>query len=128
MAYDLRPFHGEQVRIVQEFFVNTADDNYLTARWCFVEGLHIDFFWLAVHAVEKYMKAALLLNGETSKGYGHDIVKLYTRVKCFASDILPRNLRKPVDLDTCDWQDETPESFVQRMGTTLADGAKTGRI
>src|SRR6266480_1350660 len=50
--------------------------NYVTARWCFHEGLNVDFFWLGVHCLEKYLKAALLLNGRRTIGYGHNIVKL----------------------------------------------------
>ncbi len=115
MAYDIRPIHAEQGRIVREFFVDTADDNYITARWCFVERLHIDSFWLSVHALEKYMKAILLLNGESSKGYSHDIVALYARIKCLASDLLPSSLKKPDDLDTDRWSTETPEAFIQRL-------------
>ena len=99
MAYDIEPIHAEQGRIVREIFVDTADDNYITARWCFVEGLNVDYFWLAVHTLEKYMKAALLLNGQSGRGYrdeagkcqsfGHDIAVLYRHVKLFASDLLP---------------------------------------
>jgi hypothetical protein len=48
--------------IVEDFFISTADDNYVAARWCYLDGLNIDFFWLSVHSLEKYLKAALLLN------------------------------------------------------------------
>ena len=95
--------------------MDTADDNYITARWCFLEGLHVDYFWLSVHAVEKYMKAALLLNGESSKRYSHDIVALYKRIKCLAPDLLPSHLKKPEDLDTDRWVNETSGAFVQRL-------------
>ena len=115
MAHDISPIHVEQGRIVRELFVDTADDNYIAARWCFVEGLHIDYFWLSVHALEKYMKAALLLNGESSKGYSVDIVKLYRKMKCIAPELLPSNLKKPDDLDTDRWRDETPDNFIRRL-------------
>ncbi len=62
--------------IINELFIATADDNYVLARSCFHQHLNVDFFWLAVHALEKYLKAVLLLNGKTAKSYGHDIVKL----------------------------------------------------
>lgn len=125
MAHDIEPIHVEQARIVRELFVDTADDNYITARWCFVEGLNVDYFWLAVHVLEKYMKAALLLNGWSGKGYhdgtgtfrlyGHDIVVLYEHVKLFASDLLPGNLEKPDKLEINPWRDETPEGFFHRL-------------
>ena len=126
MPYEIEPVHVEQGGIVREFFVNTADDNYITARWCFVENLHIDYFWLAVHALEKYMKAILLLNGASGIGYRdktsgeckefrHNIVILYERVKCLASDLLPNDLKKPNNLDTDRWIDESPEAFLRRL-------------
>ena len=43
--------------IIKELFIATADDNYINARWCFHENLNVDFFWLAVHCLEKYLKA-----------------------------------------------------------------------
>ena len=105
MAYDIEPIHAERGRIVQKLFIDTADDNYITARWCFVHGLNVDYFWFAVHTLEKYMKSALLLNGRSGKRYrdesgkcrpfGHDIVALYEQVKSMAGDLLPTNLGQP---------------------------------
>ena len=125
MAYETKRIHAERSLIVREIFVDTADDNYIAARWCFVEGLNIDWFWLSVHALEKYMKAALLLNGLSAKNYrdavgkpqsyGHDIVALYERVKSFASDLLLNNLVKPEQLELDHWLDETPEVFLGRF-------------
>ena len=123
--YDIEPIHAEQGRIVREIFVDTADDNYITARWCFVEGLNVDYFWLAVHSLEKYMKGVLLLNGRSGKRYrdevgrwrsfGHDIVVLYEQVKSFAADFLPSSLERPRDLEIDYWRDETPEAFFGRL-------------
>lgn len=125
MAYNIEAIHVKKGAIVRELFVDTADDNYITARWCFVEKLYVDYFWLAVHALEKYMKAVLLLNGRSSKSYcdqagknrifKHDILGLYSQVKLLASDLLPRNLQRPDELDTDRWRDENPETFLQRL-------------
>lgn len=125
MAYESKLIHARQREIVRELFVNTADDNYITARWCFVERLNVDFFWLAVHALEKYMKAALLLNGLSGKefqdktgrnqAFGHDIETLYEHVESFAADLLPKNLLKPDELETDRWRDETPKLFMNRF-------------
>ena len=90
MAYKLTKIDEQKRAIVDGFFINTADDNYITARWCFSEWLNVDYYWLAVHALEKYMKASLLLNGLSSIGYGHDIRKLYEVVMRFASELLPK--------------------------------------
>ena len=43
--------------IVQKLFVATADQYYITARWAYQNELNIDFFWLATHAMETYLKA-----------------------------------------------------------------------
>jgi hypothetical protein len=43
--------------LVLELFVRTADENYVTARWCAINQLNTDFLWLSVHALEKYLKA-----------------------------------------------------------------------
>ncbi len=125
MAHDIPHLHAHQSSIVREFFVDTADDNYITARWCFFEALNVDYFWLAVHALEKYMKAALLMNGHSAKGYRdqagnfrpyrHNIVALYEHVEPFASDLLPSKLTQPRDLQIAHWRDETPEAFIRRF-------------
>ena len=116
MGYNLKSIDVQKKQIVQELFVNTADDNYITARWCFIEELNVDYFWLAVHALEKYMKAVLLVNGKSSKGFSHDIVKLYGCVESFASDLLPDNLKKPVVFGSDhQWLNESPEEFLQRL-------------
>ena len=125
MGYDLKPIDAQKKQIVQELFINTADDNYIAARWCFFERLNVDFFWLAVHALEKYMKAALLMNGRSGKSYrdntgksrlfSHDIEILYKHVKLLASDLLPNRLEQPNKLDVDYWFDEAPEDFLQRI-------------
>lgn len=102
-------------RIAKEMFLRTADDNYLVARWCRFEQLNVDFSWLAVHALEKYMKAALLMNGQSSKGLGHDVVRLYKGVKDkVAKGLLDRPFTKPPDWKRF-WRDETTETYLQRL-------------
>src|SRR5664280_152097 len=108
--------YPEKHSIVNELFINTADDNYISARWCFHESLNVDFFWLSVHCLEKYMKAVLLLNGRTSKSYHHDIVKLYSDVKPLAPELLPTILSKPkAALSDNYLRDEDIKKFVERL-------------
>ena len=124
MPHDLEPIHAERGVIARELFVHTADDNYIAARGCFVEGLNVDWFWLAVHALEKYMKAALLLNGHSAsrhrdadgkrQPFGHDIVTLFARIRSFADDPLRGNLTRPDALDIAYWRDETPGDRISR--------------
>jgi hypothetical protein len=124
MATEIEPDFAYRHSIVDELFIKTADDNYVTARWCFTYGLNVDFFWLGVHALEKYLKAALLLNGSSGKDYlegtkrkkyGHDIRKLYADVQPLAPELLPANLTRPPVIASVDWHDEPTEKFIGRL-------------
>jgi hypothetical protein len=99
-----------QMDLAHKLFVATADGNYITSRWCVFSFSYIDFFWLAVHALEKYLKAVLLLNGSTSKEFQHDIGELYSCVKPIAGDLLPSILKAPEGLQT--GRDISPEDFL----------------
>ncbi|WP_338687781.1 HEPN domain-containing protein [Bradyrhizobium sp. 26S5] len=103
--------------LVDEFFIKTADDNYVNARWCFEYGLDVDFFWLAAHCIEKYLKAALLLNGRSAKRYGHDITALYPEVQSLAPELLPVRVETPVGLEEglFGLGSEPVEEFVRRV-------------
>ena len=108
--------------VIRELFLKTADQTYVVARWCFLNGLYLDFYWNAMHAVEKYLKAALLMNGRSSKesaagrSYGHNIKLLYGAVSAFAGKIMPDRLTRPSDLNIAHWRDETAAEFVARLG------------
>lgn len=67
--------------IARQMFVATADQNYILARTAYFNELDVDFFWLSAHALEKYLKAILLLNGRSAKNYGHNIIDLYEDAK-----------------------------------------------
>jgi HEPN domain-containing protein len=105
--------------IVTEMFVDTADQNYLIARWAYHRGMYIDFFWNSAHALEKYMKAALLLNGKSSKGYGHDLNKLFAQMQILASELFPETLTMPQQFrelrGKTNWRNETPAKFIKRF-------------
>jgi HEPN domain-containing protein len=115
MSQALDDLYAEKHSIVREMFIATADDNYIAARWCYLEELNVDFFWLAVHSVEKYLKAALLLNGQSARSYNHDIVRLYADVKRLAPELLPERLMNRADLASGQWLVETAEKFVARL-------------
>jgi len=107
--------YAEKHSIIKELFIATADDNYIAARWCFHQGLNVDFFWLAVHCLEKYLKASLLLNGKSAKGYSHNIVELFKMVKPLAPELLPERLEKPNDMPPGYWHAETFEAYIKRL-------------
>lgn len=101
--------------LVHEMFVRTADENYITARWCAINELNTDFLWLAVHALEKYLKAVLLVNGNSAKKYSHNIVKLFADVKVMAGTLFPDRLPQPADLQTAHWFERSAEDFIAHL-------------
>lgn len=108
---------SSQASITDELFVRTADENYIAARWCAINRLNTDFAWLAVHALEKYLKAVLLYNGKPAKTQGHKIVELYEEVKLLAAPLLPTILAKPPSLVIGHWFERTPEHFLAHLYT-----------
>lgn len=104
---------ASQMDVVHRLYVGTADQDYIAARWCFTNGFYTNFFWLGVHALEKYQKAVLLLNNFTSKKFSHDIVDLYKAIMPISGDLLPRILTAPEGLQT--GRDLIPEKFLDYL-------------
>lgn len=102
--------------IVRDMFIRTADENYITARWCASNSLFTDFLWLSLHSVEKYLKAALLLNGQFVKGSSHNISGLFSDFQKIAGEFLPTTLQRPPRLDM-DWRDQNTSDFVQGLAS-----------
>lgn len=102
--------------VVTQMFVDTADQNYVMARWAYHRGLFLDFFWNACQALEKYLKASLLLNGRSAKDQRHDLTELFEGVEEYGADCLPSRLVRPSQLNQLpDWHEETPEEFIARF-------------
>lgn len=112
MSDDLLPYKGS---IINEMYLHTADENYITARWCHDQQLWTDFFWNSVHALEKYMKAVLLFNGISVKKEGHGLASLYEKVERLAGALLPTLLTQPPDLDIYHWVNRTPMEFMKTL-------------
>ncbi|MCC0027235.1 hypothetical protein CVM52_06100 [Pseudooceanicola lipolyticus] len=107
--------------ITYDMFVDSADQNYVVARWCFQQGLALDFLWNATHCLEKLMKAVLLMNGRSTissapgqRPFGHDLSSLYPEVAALAGDLLPDLLIQPTEIDM-HWRVETTGEFVGRI-------------
>jgi hypothetical protein len=107
--------YADKSSIVKSMFVSTADDNYALARLCFHRNLNVDFFWLAVHCLEKYFKAALLINGKTSRRFGHEIDKLYAEVHLLAPKLLITQFEKPGNMPKELWRNELVVDFIRRL-------------
>lgn len=66
-------------RIINESFLNPADEDYITARFFAHRKMNRAFFWSAAQAIEKYLKAFILMRGKSVKmKNGHNIYDLYT--------------------------------------------------
>ena len=110
-------------RVVQAMFTDMADQDYLAARLAYGAEMFNLFFWSAGQAIEKYLKASLLLNGLSAKGYGHNLEKLFADVCEYASDLFPEKLSKPEGLEVDSlfewdiWPDESPAQFVKRFNS-----------
>ncbi|TIW78900.1 MAG: hypothetical protein E5V52_15730, partial [Mesorhizobium sp.] len=114
--------HASKSDIIRELFMKTADQTYVVARWCFLNRLYLDFYWNGLHAFEKYLKASLLFNDRsaispTTKGkeYGHNIERLFAEVRKYAGPLIPKDLKKPSDLQISRWQPESAAKFVERL-------------
>ncbi|MDA7966195.1 hypothetical protein [Ruegeria sp.] len=104
----------KQGSIIRDMFVDTADQNYVLARWCFQMGMPSDFLWNATHCLEKYLKAILLYNDRSAKEGGHNAHVLYSKVKEFADDLLPGSLVKPDQVEG-QWTGEPADFYVHRI-------------
>jgi HEPN domain-containing protein len=60
--------------IAYKCFRDVADEDYICARMAFKAGLCINFHWLSLQSIEKYLKCILLLNRKKAK-FGHDLKK-----------------------------------------------------
>ena len=106
--------HDLKTSFVQRTFFETADDNYIVARWCYINKLPADFHWLAVHAIEKFIKAALLLNGKSAKKGAHNVCVLFEKLRGGWPALLPDVLTVP-DEHRRGRPDETPAKFLKRL-------------
>lgn len=76
------------VDVIYESFVVTADQDYLTARLLAQSGLYRAFYWAAAQSIEKYLKAFLLLRGESVKDGTHGVRNLFARASTLDVSLL----------------------------------------
>jgi HEPN domain-containing protein len=101
--------------IAYRMFLATADLNYIGARSAHFERRDWDFWWLTLHAVEKYLKTMLLVNGHSSKGGGHDLPKLFKQVGGIDARLVPPALIRPEITGLDQWPDYPDSKFFQRL-------------
>jgi HEPN domain-containing protein len=60
-------------------FRDAADEDYLIARMAARSGLQFQYCWSSQQAIEKYLKAILLLNGQKIN-FNHDLLSMFGAV------------------------------------------------
>ena len=101
--------------IVVRMFRDTADENYISARSAFFDQRDGDFWWLSLHAVEKYLKTILLMNGRKTIKLRHDIVKIMREVKSLDSRLVPPPFAKPHISGLFNWHSYPDDKFFKRL-------------
>ncbi|ATF17836.1 HEPN domain-containing protein [Phaeobacter gallaeciensis] len=76
--------------LVWKMYRDAADEDYIASRACAKMGLRFNFFWSAQQALEKILKATLLLNGHECLKVGHNICKAFEISQEIAGDLLPK--------------------------------------
>lgn len=71
-------FRVNLLNIIEETFVFTADEDYVTARMLALTGMHRMFYWSASQTLEKYFKALLLQQGFSVKKLSHEIDEIFS--------------------------------------------------
>lgn len=107
-------FHHFISVTVYRLFVRSADEDYLLFRYCFVNGFIREAYWKAAQSLEKVLKAILLLNGRSSKGYGHSLSWLYDDAVQL-SPLFSVDLEKPRELHDDFWFQGDASHFIQRV-------------
>lgn len=75
--------------LVWKLYRDAADEDYIASRACAKMGLRFNFFWSVQQALEKILKATILLNGQDSVKVGHNICKAFKISQEIAGDLLP---------------------------------------
>lgn len=100
--------------VVERMFIATADQNYVGARSSYFDQRDWDFWWLSLHAIEKYLKAILLMNGHSSKDYNHSIPDLLAAVEKLDPRLKPPIFTKP-KIEHVIWADYPDGQFIKRL-------------
>lgn len=82
-----REIRGGRNAFIEGSFRDTADRDYIAARILYRHQLTEQFLWNALQAIEKYLKAILLFNGQSVKHLNHNIEKALaeaTRIEAFS--------------------------------------------
>lgn len=112
------------VDVIFDSFVKPADEDYVTARLLVQKKMYRAFFWAASQAVEKYLKAFLLMRGASVNRRcfkGHRIVVLYEEAYRIDAALTVNTKRHPkitIDPNVCGLIDElSVDQFLKDIET-----------
>lgn len=104
-----------QINMIRQMFINTADDNYISARAAYFEERDRDFWWLTMHAMEKYLKAILLMNGRSTQQYAHKLAPLIEAVGRLDKALEPPAFERPTWLGPIRIFDDANANFISAL-------------
>lgn len=88
-------FELNATEVVIESFIFAADRDYLTARFAYFQKQSHLFVWSAAQAIEKYLKANILLLGSGRIRKTHQHTKLASSLRVSHADRLNIDLTMP---------------------------------
>lgn len=98
---------------VTQLFVAPADYNYIHARFCRIVGLHKEFSWQCLQALEKYFKAGLVLNNVSAKVFSHNLPKLLESHREAYGEFAITDPTRPAKLTEELWKSKTLDELVE---------------
>jgi hypothetical protein len=96
-------------------FLHTADYDYVGARSAFFDSHHNLFWWLSAQAIEKYLKAILLLNDISVKGFGHKILEMFQNLYNIDKRIIIPEVSSREIFHSNDLMKTTNKSFILKL-------------
>ena len=96
---------------IWRMYRDAADEDYLMARFSARSNLIYQFWWNAQQAVEKYLKAILLLNSVPVSNAGHKVLGMYKTAADLAGELLPLLHCPPRFVVRLSWPNTNPRGF-----------------
>ena len=117
--------------IVTDSFIFTGDRDYLTARFAFFQKQSHLFLWSAAQALEKYLKANILLLGKGKITRTHKHTELSKALKVTHAERLKIDTTIPngwTEYGVALWPDVDVDGFLQRIETLGAPDVRYDQV
>lgn len=110
---------------VEKAFIRTADEDYITCRWCFFNRFFPGFIWLFGQSIEKYLKAILLVNDRPAK-FSHELYIGFEKVLDVYPEFVAQNFAKPDQFPAGLWYNESFVHFLKRLDSFYSSDNRYG--